>query len=253
MVKLGSISKSPIKVLVIEPHADDALLGAYSFIQKYPEFEFSVLTCCSHDDLPGRSSDSLTEYLPQIKSVSHLQFSELNYLWDSKGYNYRDIFRLSREYNSYEWTLNKAQCRGTYLSDVTELAYKLMEVQSKYQFVLIPFGLMHPFHLLVAEACRASIPPGKSICYFEMSHYNKPTIYKKVVPDGLSKYYSRGYNYKSPVKYEYSIDTKFNIFKSLYPTEMKLMEGDKLGHLQGEAFLLSTKFRKLIKEGVITS
>lgn len=246
MVKLDSIQKGDkrLNLLIIEPHADDALLSTYSLITQ-DLFDFDILTCCNHKD--GRSSKDLARYFTNLSKVKILHLSESNYLWDNKGYNYSDVYHFKRSINAYDHLLDLVKSTKSFISDLVEIELGISQLikNNHYDYVLAPFGLMHPYHILVAEACKEVIPCIFLNFYFELNHYNMKSVQDRLIKKG-GLLDSRITELKSEpfVKFDYNHKAKYDIFKEVYPSELKLTLGDYSGHMLGETFLLSNELKR---------
>lgn len=238
MVELVDLQESRVRLLVVEPHADDAHLSAYSLLSRIDKVEFDLLTCCNHLD---RSSRGLLKYYSNLSKVRVLSLSEDDYLWSSKLYNYRSIYNLDKLINTYEYTVAQAKSMSkSYNSDLFTITNALSYIVSDYDYVLAPFGLMHPFHVLVAEACKDIVDPAQLNFYYELDHYNKRMIRRLVFDGLLDSRIPKIINSQYTIHFQYDDKVKYEIFKEVYPSEIKLTEGNYKGFMFNESFLLSS-------------
>lgn len=208
------------RTLIIEPHADDALFSTFSIMSDTSKV-IDVLTCCTHSD--GRSSDKLVDYIPTVKSVTTLSMTEDNFLWSSKSFNHHDVNRVAKdpEVCTYTWTQFRTKWDNSeYEEALTQLTQDVVvQLNAGYDEVYIPVGIVHPFHILVAEACQSALSQIDSeveVYYYAERPYSHKKFTYRIYED-FKKNYTPGY--VSELK-TYDGSLKGKIIEKVYPGEL---------------------------------
>lgn len=146
------ISKVLKRVLIVEPHGDDALISCSSVLRS-EDFWVDILT------MSERSSEGLVRHYPRVFDTYYEDVPDLNYSLRPKrsthqvhkgylnGENiYESYYKEVRELEYYKETVDMIRRRLLmYFLDVNLL--------SSYDFILIPYGLCHPHHIATHDAC----------------------------------------------------------------------------------------------------
>lgn len=154
-----------MKILILEPHGDDALLSCNSILDT--DNDIDILTFADY-----RSSEELKNYYNSIKCTKYLNN---NNLWYPEGKFPLNTRIIHKDYingiNVYDKFIDfiSDKFRESYYNSI-ELSKNslLREVQnlSKYDIVLCPSGIVHPYHLVINRMWNNI-----------NKEYNIPTIY----------------------------------------------------------------------------
>lgn len=211
-----------LKVLIIEPHGDDALLSAYKILSN-KICDIDIIT------LSGRSSEKLkgNQYLGTINNITYLDLEDIDYDTRPKcnTHEYNKMYKeginvyehyctvLGKEYGDEVWSQ---------LVDVANKISENIEDIHDYDIVLIPAGLNHPYHYFIYKAMRLitdkeEIP---NIIYYAEKPYISNRYVRQML-DGLIKS-------ENLSRYEVSMtegDTAFKsqTFREVYPTEVNML------------------------------
>lgn len=202
-----------MKVLIVEPHGDDAFISCSSaLIQE--DLDITVLT------MSDRDSHNLDSYYDAVKHTVYIDAPDIHYDLRLK-YSTHDIHRryLAGEdlYQKYIQDMNHhllVEHRQDYESFVNKIKDSIDLLPVDYDLAIIPLGLFHPNHYATWRASRSFILPNIPRIYY----VDKPYIEKRYVKEILK---CSSYNlYTAPVQ-EKSIRAEY--FKKLYPTEQSLL------------------------------
>lgn len=239
------------KVLIIEPHADDALFSLYSIMQKLSDKSIDVLTCCTHPPTDGRSSAKLVEYIPQISKVTTLSYTEDKFLWSTKPYTHYDINRLAKnpEIDTYKYTVNalvhnKTMSYSQGLSDMTKLIQDYLSSNQKYSVIYIPIGIVHPYHILVTNAVlNLSNKLESDLIFYAERPYSCKKYVQRIISDFVSHHLPEDY---SKLELTYDGKSKEQVINKVYPGELNNFHWD-LANLLEVPELIFAKDIKPIK------
>lgn len=171
----------------------------------------------------SRSSLGIMELFPSVKSVKYYELPELDYSLRPKVNTHtfhRNFLDGVNVYDLYKDALNLNT--GNSLEVYNE-AFKLLTKYdfSKYDYVLYPVGLVHPYHILIHEVVY------KLSCKYDTSKFvlysDKPylgTRYARECMESYSSYYN--YN-KVSVNYEDRESIVKGTLSKVYPTELNML------------------------------
>lgn len=205
-----------MKVLIIEPHADDALLSCYTTLFN-PDYEVSIMTLT--DETAKNSSklkdDGIIKELYQLRGLDHSDFK--NRITNPRYV--KDLYKLEGKVIEHlKYKIRKSDnirydIIGTMLEDHRS------DINS-YDLVLVPLGIVHPDHLVVRELVD-SMNLGIKIRYYEDKPYNK-RVYGQI----MAKELSEGMKLTEVALSEEQKVEKVKNLKKYYPTEVAIMRFD---------------------------
>lgn len=209
------------RFIVIEPHGDDALLSGSSVIELALKSGIPVeLYTIGH----SRSSEGMKKY------------------WNLSKYKYYDLpeidYSLRPKVNTHE--VHKLYLHGMLPYKYVELYImeneKVLEVYRKVydqtydvlkeilkdldseDILLSPYGLDHPYHILIAHIIKDIDPQCKKIFYLEKPYLSKRYIRESINIESIT------------IPYAISIEhpeVKEDAFVSVYPTEKSMFRFSK--------------------------
>lgn len=202
-------------VTIVEPHGDDALISSCTALEVLPILSTTLIT------LSERPSNSLIEYFNSLKEVEYENLEDLNYKYRSK-INTHEIHRMYKNDDTIVPYLRKLIMKDVPIplcERVTDQVKTTLNssISSDTDLLFLPSGLDHPYHLVVSyyNYSRAKI-----IYYLE-----KPYLSKRYIREFVNQYCR--YNISVAhliVEYTEELKSKkYDLFKSVYPTEQSLL------------------------------
>lgn len=204
-----------MKVLIIEPHADDALLSCYDTLFSDNEVHIMTLTEESEKNSLPLKADNIVAEVYSIKGLDHTLFKTRI----TTPKYVKDLYKLNKELmigrivnDIINLDSNRYELVKSYLNDNYDLI-------NSFDTVYVPVGLIHPDHLLTRVLFDdLGINPDK-VVYYEDKPYVK-RVYGKMMLEmltlGMESTKSTGTS---------MIDKEAN-FKKYYPTEKMLLRFD---------------------------
>lgn len=206
-----------MKILIIEPHGDDALCSlSHVLADKNKEITLYTMGV-------SRSSEKLKEYYPNIKDYKYFElpeihFSNVKHLLNTHVFN--GIYKDAGPIECYAHYVDKMSKFMEYTDVVNPLRDILKEISyNKFHAVYIPVGLKHPYHYVLAKLAEIYAPEFKVIYYAD-----KPYIQTRMMDQILEGWlYSKGFS-KSNIHYvpTHGESVKDLLFK-VYPTERGML------------------------------
>lgn len=209
------------RLIVIEPHGDDALLSSSSVIES-----------CLKSGIPV-----------ELYTIGHSRSSEgMKKYWDLSKYEYHDLpeidYSLRPRINTHEIhrLYKQSQLPHKYVESLIILNEEVSRVYSKVygqnsivlkeilkgitpdDILLSPYGLDHPYHILISRIIKEIDPKCNKILYLEKPYISKRYIQESLVVDGVKTFIS--INIEHP-------DIKEEVFVSVYPTEKSMFRFSK--------------------------
>ena len=208
-----------MKILILEPHGDDALLSCYSILET--NHDIDILT------FSARSSDGLEKHYPSIKG---LMFCNINNLWYPDGKIILKTHEVHKAFTAGEpiahnyLTKLKEIFGSEFDEDVEEVKEKILLTlgQSQPDIVVCPISVVHPYHIVVREAWR-SLQLDIPTLYYADKYYIQNRYGKEMYEDlrtelHLDQEVNPGYEYLSEKNTRIA-----NILCEVYPSESMLL------------------------------
>lgn len=142
-----------MSITIVEPHGDDALISCYPIL--IGEEPIKIITL-GH----SRSSEKLAKHFPSIKDVIYADLYEVSIHIARAAYR-ESLDRHDTLYKTpWDWQLKETEKTGgnlwdearAILKDYLWPKLKSIEEDGPETLVLAPVGLVHPYHIMVAEA-----------------------------------------------------------------------------------------------------
>ena len=156
------------KVLLIQPHSDDALFSASHFLF-LPQYETEVLTI-ENNAKRVAEDEKLYEFLNIPYHHLKVEFDDQSFYGFHKKYN-----EVTSE-NSVEW-LNEffgEKLVGKIKAEIVKFIQEFCKKYPKTQIV-VPWGVGHPFHVFVRDTIYNTIGKKAQLWYYR----DFPHSYKK--------------------------------------------------------------------------
>ena len=132
-----------MRIVIVEPHSDDAWINLGGFILKNPTDEFKIITICNDELNNKNETKKLEKIFPNIKTT-HLKYTGM-LLSDHKKIlpdNYIDYFiSLNRK---FFWN-------GYKIKNFRDLEEKIEHEITSYDYIFLPFGAYHPQHVIISK------------------------------------------------------------------------------------------------------
>lgn len=199
------------KLLIIQPHSDDALFSCSHTLFYPEEYEVQILTV-ETDKKRAEEDRRLFEFL-QIP-VYHL------------GVDFKDesFYGFHKKYKDLNDGITVEYLTGIFGEDkLNEVAGSLVKwvknflKKNKGYEIYIPWGIGHPFHFFVKMIIEENFDNGLISCYREFPHSYKKRSQVQVLQQAE----------EYPIKKEYSVedfhDVKFELAKKFYRTQSGLL------------------------------
>lgn len=205
------------KILVVEPHGDDFICSCSSLLKNIDN-RIDIITLGS-----SRSSDKLKDLYENINQVQYVELPELDYslrpLRVSNDIHKRYLAGENVDYY-YRSLLNKLFEDNDYVYNKVVDTLVNSEFLN-YNYVFVPVGLVHPYHILVNKAAKAvkNAIGGNLVFYAD-----KPYIGTRYARECLNSAL-RGYDIIAikEVNYFDRPETVKNVLKEVYPTEVSML------------------------------
>lgn len=204
-----------MKVLIIEPHADDALLSCYDALFSDNEVHIMTLTDETTKNSTKLKDDGIIKELYQLKGLDHSDFKDRV----TTPKYVKDLYKLNKKLmigrivnDIINLDSNRYELVKSYLNDNYDLI-------NSFDIIYVPVGLIHPDHLITRVLFDdLGINPNK-VVYYEDKPYVK-RVYGKMMLEmltlGMESTHSTGT----------SMTDKESNFKKYYPTEKLLLRFD---------------------------
>lgn len=205
-----------MKILIIEPHADDALLSCYDVLFS-DDNEVHIMTLTEESEkssLPLKANNVVAEVY-SIKGLDHTLFKT----------------RITTpKYVKDLYKLNKELMIGKIINDIINLdcnRYELIkgylnenyDLINSFDAIYVPVGLIHPDHLIARVLFDDLGINSDKVIYYEDKPYVK-RVYGKMMLEMLTL------GMKSTQSTGTSMTDKEVNFKKYYPTEKLLLRFD---------------------------
>lgn len=204
-------------VTIVEPHGDDALISCCTALEALPIILSTTLITLSE-----RPSNSLIECFDSLKKVEYKDLEDLNYKYRPK-INTHEIHRMYENDDALVPYLRSLIMKGVpsslYGRVVDQVETTLNHsIPLDTDLVFLPAGLDHPYHLVVSDYVYHG--------YAEVIRYlEKPYLSKRYIREYVNQYCRYDISVAHLIV-EYTKESKskkFEIFKSVYPTEQSLL------------------------------
>lgn len=208
------------KVLIIEPHGDDALCSCSSIMRDKNNL-VTVLT------LSERPSDKLKNHYDNIENTIFLDLNDLNYGRRPKVSTH-DIHRkyLNNEdvYNLYKNLVIETFEEYKDTKEIIKESIKSYLLSDIYEYVVFPLGLCHPYHIVVAESIKELIEDNNLLKRKKFCLYvDKPYIQNRYVKE-MYEFYKSSHNMdKINHDYDGREEEILKVLKDVYPTEVNML------------------------------
>ena len=205
-----------MKVLIIEPHADDALLSCYTTLFN-TDYEVSIMTLTdeTNKDSTKLKDDGIIKELYQLKGLDHSDFkSRLT----SPKY-VKELYKRDGKVIEH-LKLKLKELDASRYDKVKDMLDSNINNINSFDLVLVPLGIVHPDHLVVRELVD-SMNLETKIRYYEDKPYNK-RIYGQIMARELSE----GMRLIEVILSEDQKVEKVKNLKKYYPTEVAIMRFD---------------------------
>lgn len=206
------------KVLIVEPHGDDSLISCFNILNSV-KLQKDVLT------LSERSSEALSDYLPNVNARF---LSREDYNYSNRPATYKEINQWHKQgLNTFDEYKQLLLDRPEFVSVIQDV-YDTLDLLSSeilrqdYSMVLIPRGIVHPYHLAVRLACvrTTQMIVGPKMIYYSEGPYNGKKYGQLLEKDSLESS-PELHSLIVPI-YNDNIPIKEKIFRKVYPTETTL-------------------------------
>jgi len=164
-----------MKILIVEPHPDDAILSVFGATKKWiaEGNEVSIVTCSNK---PKISSQSYCDLIG-AKFVASDTFSDLDFK------THRLPFNVIKEQGSQSYLYQRDHYINSFKQSYDAISAWAMGLVDQYDMAVYPVGLLHPFHVAVGTAFEAAVITHNvsALCYADMPYANK--VYGKTLID----------------------------------------------------------------------
>lgn len=228
------------KVLIIEPHGDDALCSCSSILRNN-NLDIDVLTLAD-----SRSSSDLVNHYPSVKNVKYLQCEDIDYRLRPKVSTH-EIHKLFLEGKDVYAKYLDDTLYGLGKSDFTEysswstigdMLFKMFSLQS-YGYILVPVGLVHPFHLATREivdfCTKVNCISSRCIYYAD-----KPYLGNRYAKECMESFAKSLKMHKLEAQYAGRGTKVKTILSKVYPTETTMLRFSSKALLEDPDIFLST-------------
>ena len=233
-----------MKILLLEPHGDDALISCTSLL--YDDTNDIDLVTFSE----SRSSEGLRAYFPSIKNCTYLSLDDL-YFKDNKPL--LNTHKVHRDY------LNGIELVGKYddmligslgfpyLRLMDNFYEALLNIDmNQYELVVSPVGLSHPSHVGLRNAV-IKLGIDKPIIWYVDKPYIS-TRYNKEILTCIPKYLGTDREVNPGYVEVSDRDDIYYILSKVYPSEVRLYRftGDIIAKYPNK-YLYSSRHREVIE------
>lgn len=208
-----------MKILLLEPHGDDALLSCFSLLKTNNDIDLLTFS--------ERGSEGL---ISKFESITNHEFVNFPNIWYKDGkviLNTHDVHRrfLNKEPISSQYDTQLQDIyKDEWISDFMMIESKIAEYIShkEYDLVVCPSGITHPYHVLIRQVwskIKGNIPT----LYYADKYYIQNRYSKEMYEDlkshlNCDKEINPGY-----VRLEVENKELVDILYEVYPSEGKLM------------------------------
>lgn len=138
-----------MKILILEPHGDDAVLSCNSILETSNDIDIVTFS-------DSRSSEGLRKYYPSINSTTYVGFDNL---WFADNKPLLKTHKVHKDYKqgkpiakNYDQTLIDNFGDDYYRSENELYNYLLKSSIDTYDLVLCCSGISHPYHVALRNA-----------------------------------------------------------------------------------------------------
>lgn len=235
------------KVLIIEPHGDDALCSCSSILRN-KNVEIDILTLAE-----SRSSEDLHRIYPSIKNTTYRMCKDIDYGLRPKVSTY-EIHNLYVDgKDAYEYYLNRTfeELWGINSMDMETLYEYSKTLEGidfeSYRFIFIPTGLVHPFHIITREFVESYL--GHAYDDKIIFYGDKPYLGNRYARECL-ECFRKAYNLQRlELQYADREEEVKEVLKLVYPTELSMLRFSSQALLHDpDVFLASEELLTNLKE-----
>lgn len=207
------------KVLIIEPHGDDALCSCSSILRN-KDFQVDIITLAE-----SRSSTDLPRFYPAVTSTEYLMCKDINYNLRPKVSTHDIHNRFLEGKDVYEYYLHKTfdtlvEMKVPHDKDYTSHALDHIDFD-KYTFIFIPVGLVHPFHIITREWVEHHLG---SVYDNNLIYYgDKPYLGNRYAKECLESFMESLRLGKLELQYADREVEVGKVLKGVYPTETTML------------------------------
>jgi len=200
-----------MKILIVEPHPDDAVLSCFGYMEKMKEkHDISIIFMSSVD---GRNSKKFCDYM----GIEHLEI--VPDIPDITFKEYRiPIAEIKSHPRPYIYQVDKyLEIGEVQAGDCGQKIYETLD-KVKPDVVLGPLGVYHPFHVITRlglDAACESYGKADKLLYADKPYSNKQ-YGLFIVNDALDTDVGDAKVFELP---EAAVKLKLKIFRKCYPTE----------------------------------
>lgn len=209
------------KVLIIEPHGDDAIISCHSILRS-PATTVDILTL---SERPSEGLKQFADHLPNLGKFDYLDMSDYN--WKTKPINHHTVNRWGRDglntYHEYLAVLAQEEDYNSRLKEVMPILDDYIR-KGDYDLVFAPMGVIHPYHMVVKEAVRILEHWSDKVVYYSEPPYNGKKYGQLLEKDAAVLLATLGYGL---VEFRSDFYEKEKIFATTYPTETGMFRFSK--------------------------
>lgn len=192
------------KVLIFEPHYDDAWLNLGGFILLNPQYEYKIVTISDHPTNHKNGTAKLNRHLKSSISHDFLRYKSL-------GFNDSTLFELEKKYETENHDEIFLKING--LTDFSNVTKEIKSVSKGYDAIFWPLGLKHPQHIVMDK-----LNPFHAFNYYREFPYHLYKDQKKIIA-------SKTKNLKKiEIDISKVINRKIEYFKECYPEQVFLLD-----------------------------
>lgn len=203
------------RVLIIEPHGDDALISCSSILRN-AKHQKVILT------LSQRESKGLKDKFPNVEEIIFKDLPDFH--WDNRPVNHHQVNRWHKESkNTYDEYLKELQLNPVTRTHVDQSRVNIqwvLDTRGHFDIVIAPLGIVHPYHLAVT--CAASVLqdqyPVTEFIYYSEGPYNGKKYGLLLEDDAILR---DEMLLRVPHDEDW-VGEKKKIYSELYPTETNL-------------------------------
>lgn len=208
-----------LRILGLEPHGDDGCCSFTSVLRSDNEIDLITFAV--------RPSYGLEEFYSSIKGNIFLDYEDLNFYERPKvtTHEIHNLY-LSGEVNVMDYYRDKVKGKFNNFNDsVMEIASCISDKVSdnKYDILLCPVGLTHPYHIAVNEAIMFLL----STLNCEVVFYvDKPYLSTRYAKEMYEHYRTKSQSNKYLEINSPNVDKELEIrevLKEIYPTEQNML------------------------------
>lgn len=214
-----------IKVLMIEPHGDDALLSCLSFIKKN-NVDIDLIT------FSDRESEGLFKHYSSIVSTHYYRYPSLGY---TNGKPYLETHAVHRGFKNGDPIYDNYTefIRDHHSTEYKELFDKMVTdidnylSRKDYDLVVSPSGLVQPHHVLVRQSVDEALKNKNIPVLYYADKYYIQNRYAKEMYESMKLSMKSNNSTEIEInpgysKYQAPNQEVYNMMEEIYPTELKL-------------------------------